>query len=131
MNIALRIILFPFGIFYLIGVNVRNKLFDLGIFKSKEFDIPIIGVGNLATGGTGKTPHTEYIAKLLTDDFAPIAILSRGYKRKTKGFIVVNTEHSFNEVGDEAFQYRAKFDQNVIVAVDENRRRGISNLINK
>lgn len=131
MKLPFRILLFPFGIFYLIVVIVRNKFFDLGILKSKEFDIPIIGVGNLATGGTGKTPHTEYIAKLINNEFAPIAILSRGYKRKTKGFVIVNEKHNHFDVGDEAVQYRAKFDKNVIVAVDEKRKNGIQKLLSQ
>lgn len=129
MPILLRVLLVPFSFFYIFIVIIRNKLFDLNIFKSKKYDIPIIGVGNLSVGGTGKTPHTEYIINQLSKENALVAVLSRGYKRKTKGFIVVSHEHINIDVGDEAIQYRKKFNENIIVAVDSNRARGIENLI--
>jgi tetraacyldisaccharide 4'-kinase len=109
---------------------MRNKFFSAGILRSTSFDIPVICVGNLSAGGTGKTPHTEYIAELLFKSGYKVAILSRGYKRKTKGFLLVEDSHSFLEAGDEPCQYKRHFpDNNIIVAVDEKRRRGIQNIL--
>ena len=87
---------------------VRNKLFDIGILPSKSFDIPVISLGNLTYGGTGKTPHVEYLVRLLRDKYK-VAILSRGYGRKTKGFIVLTGESKVHEIGDEPLQFKKKF----------------------
>jgi tetraacyldisaccharide 4'-kinase len=106
---------------------IRNKFFDFGILPSKKFDIPVISVGNLSTGGTGKTPHVEYLIRLLNTEFK-VAVLSRGYKRKTSGFILAGENSSAAQIGDEPFQIFNKFN-NLIVAVDEKRKRGILNLI--
>ncbi len=108
---------------------VRNLLFDLGILHTEEFDIPVISVGNLSTGGTGKTPHIEYLARLLSD-CVHTAILSRGYARKSKGFILVSRKSNVKYIGDEPLQFVKKF-HNIKVAVDEKRVRGIQKLIDK
>ena len=126
MNL-IRLILFPFSLIYGLITWIRNKLFDWGILPSKSFDIPVISVGNLSTGGTGKTPHIEYLIRLLGKEFK-VAVLSRGYKRRTKGFIIAGENCSPDQIGDEPYQLFTKF-KNVIVAVDEKRERGISNLL--
>lgn len=117
----------PFSFLYGLGVKIRNKLFDWGILPSEQFPIPIICIGNLAVGGTGKTPHTEYVIRLLKKRYR-IAVLSRGYKRKTTGYILATQQHTSREIGDEPFQIRQKFPE-IIVAVDADRRRGIRNLL--
>ena len=106
---------------------MRNRLFDWGILHSEQYSIPVICIGNLSVGGTGKTPHTEYIIRLLKDKYR-IAVLSRGYKRKTSGFILADSESSSLEIGDEPFQIKHKFPE-IVVAVDSNRRRGIEKLM--
>ena len=117
--------LLPFNAIYALVVSVRNKFFDWGIFKSTSFDLPIICVGNLAVGGSGKTPTTEYLVRLLSD--YKVAILSRGYGRKTKGFILANDTATAETIGDEPLQYFRKF-KNVTVAVCEDRVTGINQL---
>ncbi len=116
-----RFLLFPFAILYDLITSIRNSFFNIGIFKETSFNTPIIVVGNLSVGGTGKTPQIEYLIRLLKD-FYKVSVLSRGYKRKTKGFILVNGNHTANDVGDEPLQYFKKF-TNITVAVDENRSR--------
>jgi tetraacyldisaccharide 4'-kinase len=125
----IKLILFPFACIYGLVTDLRNKLFDWGIIPSKNYDIPIIAVGNLSAGGTGKTPHTEYIVKVLSSKFR-VAILSRGYKRKTKGFILAKPGDSHEVIGDEPRQYINKF-PDVVVAVDEKRNRGIRNILSQ
>ncbi len=112
---------------YGLAIFLRNELFDFGILRSQEFDIPIIGVGNITVGGTGKTPCVEYLIRLLKDD-CKVAVLSRGYKRKTKGYVLANDNTPANDIGDEAFQIKQKFPE-VIVAVDEKRADGIKHLL--
>ena len=126
LNPALRNLLAPLSVLYGTGVYIRNTCFNWGILKSREFPFPVISVGNITVGGTGKTPHVEYIASLLRDRFA-VAVLSRGYKRKTRGFAVVSTESEVNAVGDEPLQIKRKF-PDIEVAVDGNRVRGIEKL---
>ncbi len=106
---------------------IRHKLYDWRLIKSKAFNIPNICVGNLNLGGTGKTPHIEYLIRLLSEQYQ-VAVLSRGYGRKTKGFILANEHHSHNDIGDEPLLYFKKFN-NIKVAVDENRCDGIENLL--
>ena len=113
--------------FYGIGASLRNELFNLKLFSSREFDLPIISVGNITAGGTGKTPHTEYIAGLLKSNFK-VATLSRGYKRKSRGFYIVETTSKVTQVGDEPLQMKLKFNE-LTVAVDANRVRGIEKLL--
>ncbi len=132
MNLFLRFLLAPFAIFYYLIILMRNKMFDIGLLKSENYTIPIISVGNISTGGTGKTPHTEYIINLLLSEFgdSQFAVLSRGYKRKTRGFLIVDNSHTHNDAGDEPCQYKKHFsNHNVIVAVDAKRRRGIRKLM--
>jgi len=121
----IRFLLFPFSIIYSIVTTVRNYFFDIGLFRSTFFKKPIIVVGNLSVGGTGKTPQIEYLIKLL--DQHSLAVLSRGYGRKTKGFILLDDSKNALEVGDEPLQFFKKF-KNITVAVDENRVHGIQQL---
>ena len=116
----------PLTLLYRIVTGIRNKLFEWKILPSEEFDIPIISVGNLTVGGTGKTPHTEYLIKLLKDKHK-VALLSRGYKRKTKGFQLATTDSTAKEIGDEPYQIKKKF-PDIHVAVDADRRHGIHQL---
>src|SRR5690606_40793925 len=116
---ALRKILFPFSVLYGAITALRNFLYDKEIKKSTSFNIPIIAVGNLSVGGTGKTPMVEYLIRLLSGKYK-LATLSRGYKRKSKGFLLANATTKMEEIGDEPFQYHSKF-KKIKVAVDENR----------
>ena len=116
----------PLSWLYGIGVRVRNQLFELGILKSRSFSIPVIGVGNITVGGTGKTPFVEYLVRLLMDK-AKVAVLSRGYKRETKGFLLADESCTVADVGDEPLQMSRKFPQ-IHVAVDEDRCHGIDTL---
>ncbi len=124
----LRVLLLPLSVVYGLILTIRHLMYDLGIRRSKRFDTPVICVGNLSFGGTGKTPHVEYLTKLLIPE-TKVAILSRGYKRKTKGFVIASAESDFTQIGDEPMQYMRKFPQSY-VAVDANRRRGITSLEN-
>lgn len=126
MNI-LRKILFPFAVLYGFITSFRNFLFDKGILKSHSFDLPIIAVGNLSVGGTGKTPQIEYLIRLLSPT-NKVATLSRGYKRKSEGFILADATSNAEILGDEPFQFYQKF-PNILVAVDANRKNGIEQLI--
>jgi tetraacyldisaccharide 4'-kinase len=123
----LRIFLFPFSILYGWITSIRNYLFDKGILKSYSFDIPIIAVGNLSVGGTGKTPQIEYLIRLLSPNYT-IATLSRGYKRKSEGFVLADSTSNAEILGDEPFQIYQKF-PNIKVAVDADRKNGIENLL--
>lgn len=125
--ILIRKLLFPFAILYGLITSIRNFLYDKGIFKSYSFDVPIIAVGNLSVGGTGKTPQIEYLIRLLSPIYK-VAVLSRGYKRKSEGFILADEKATAEMLGDEPFQMFQKFHQ-VQFAVDANRRNGISNLL--
>lgn len=123
----LRKILIPFVPVYYIVTWLRNIFYDYGILKSKTYNIPIICVGNLSVGGTGKTPMIEYLIRLLQTDFK-VAVLSRGYKRKTKGFVLASDTSTVDDIGDEPYQFFTKFN-NVSIAVDANRQNGIESLI--
>ncbi|WP_242085420.1 tetraacyldisaccharide 4'-kinase [Aestuariivivens sediminis] len=124
----LRAIAIPIMPFYYLVTGFRNCLYDWGLKKSTFFNFPVICVGNLSVGGTGKTPMIEYLIRLLKDDYK-IATLSRGYKRKTKGFLLANDHVSAEELGDEPFQFYNKFKGNIHVAVDGNRIHGINQLM--
>lgn len=121
-----RLLLFPFSILYGLVVILRNLAYDFGIFKSQKFKLPVISVGNLSVGGSGKSPMTEYLVRLLKDKYK-IATLSRGYGRKTSGFLYVDTNSLSSESGDEPLQFKRKF-RDITVAVCENRTEGILRL---
>ena len=121
--------LYPLAIIYRLVTGIRNNLFDWGVLKSHCFEIPTICVGNISVGGTGKTPHTEYIVRLLMNMFR-VATLSRGYMRKTKGFVLANEESSHSDIGDEPYQLMKKF-SGLTVAVDGDRCQGISRIMDK
>ena len=123
----LRRLLYPFGLLYGGITSFRNFLFDKNLLKSTEFDIPVIAIGNLNVGGTGKTPQVEYLARLLSP-YYKVAILSRGYKRSSKGFFLADGNSTAAMLGDEPFQYHRKFPE-VAVAVDANRTEGIQNIL--
>lgn len=123
---AIRFLLFPFAILYDLITSLRNIFYNKGIFKSTEFDLPVIAVGNLNVGGTGKSPQIEYLIRLLQDQYK-IAVLSRGYKRKTEGFVQINSDHTAEDVGDEPLQFFKKFSK-ISVVVDANRVNGIQRL---
>jgi tetraacyldisaccharide 4'-kinase len=122
-------LLLPFSVLYGWITFFRNKLFDWGLLASESFALPVICIGNLSVGGTGKTPHVEYLVRLYGEKYK-IAILSRGYGRKTAGFRIAGPEDTVESMGDEPIQYYAKF-HDVIVAVDEERKRGIALLLEK
>lgn len=119
----LRLLLLPFSLIYGLIILIRNKLYDWKVFKSTAFDLPVICVGNLVVGGSGKTPTTEYLVRLLSN--YKVAILSRGYGRKTKGFVWADEKATAATIGDEPMQYYKKFPK-VTVAVCEDRVKGIN-----
>lgn len=118
------LLLYPISKLYGIGMVVRNKMFDYGVLKQQEFDIPIVVVGNLAMGGTGKTPHVEYIVESLLGKYN-IGVLSRGYRRATKGFVLASPQSRPEDIGDESYQIYRKFGPDITVAVCEKRSKGI------
>lgn len=122
----LRILLSPFGIIYWLVTYCRNLFYDWGFFKSYEIPIKSIAVGNLSVGGTGKTPHIEYLIRLLANK--KVATLSRGYKRKTEGFALADENSTAETLGDEPFQFYTKFKNKISVAVDANRKNGVEQL---
>jgi len=119
----IKLLLFPVALLFGFAVFVRNKLFDWRVLKSRVYNFPLISVGNLSVGGTGKTPHVEYLVNILQDKYK-VSILSRGYKRKTKGFILADPSSLEEEIGDEPLQFVKKY-HSVQVAVDARRARGI------
>ena len=119
--------LLPFSWLYGLGVGFRNMLFEMGILKSRSYDVPVISVGNITVGGTGKTPHVEYLIRLLKDKMN-VAVLSRGYKRKSHGFVLANEKTPMRDIGDEPYQMKQKFPE-VTLAVDRKRTHGIERLI--
>ena len=126
-EIISRILLFPFSLAYRAVIGIRNLLFDWELLPAKEFNLPVISVGNITVGGTGKTPHIEYLVELLKNDFS-IACLSRGYKRKTRHFILADTQSTAAMIGDEPRQLKQKFPE-ITIAVDRNRVNGIEKLL--
>ena len=119
--------LLPLSWCYGVGVKLRNLLFETGVLKSRSFQVPVIAVGNITVGGTGKTPHVEYLVSVLKDSFK-VAVLSRGYKRNSKGFIIANADTPMRMIGDEPYQMKQKF-KNVTIAVDKKRCHGIDCLV--
>ena len=123
----IRKILLPFSLLYWLVTAVRNFLYDIGFLKSQQFSVPVIAIGNLSTGGTGKSPQTEYLIRLLKDNYR-LATLSRGYKRKSEGYVLADVNANADILGDEPYQFYSKF-PDVNVAVDANRVNGIDNLL--
>jgi tetraacyldisaccharide 4'-kinase len=123
----IKLLLYPFSIVYGVITSLRNFLYDSKILKTTNFQLPIISVGNITVGGTGKTPHAEYIISLLKKEFS-IAFLSRGYKRKTHGFVLATLKSTLTEIGDEPVQIKQKFPE-IAVAVCEKRKKGIQKLM--
>jgi len=124
-----KVLLFPFSILYGMVVIVRNWLFNVDILPSEKFNVPIICVGNITVGGTGKTPFTEYLIRLLQPK-NKVGVLSRGYKRTSRGYILASKTSSPLEIGDEPYQIKNKFPE-AMVAVEINRREGIRNMLNE
>jgi len=119
--------LLPLSWFYGIGSDVRNMFFNIGILSSKTYDIPVINVGNITAGGTGKTPHIEYLIRFLSKNYK-VAVLSRGYKRRSHGYVLAQADTPMEKIGDEPWQIKEKFPE-VYVAVDSSRRNGIEKLM--
>ncbi len=126
-SVEIRRSMSPLAWLYGLGVNFRNTLFDKKILKQQSFEIPVICVGNLTVGGTGKTPHIEYLIRLLSPQFK-VAVLSRGYKRKTNSFMIVGTNSKVRNVGDEPLQIKQKFPETLVV-VDKDRVSGIRKIL--
>ena len=116
----------PLSWLYGIGVGFRNHMFDLGILKSRSFRLPVISIGNITVGGSGKTPHVEYLIRLL-ENKVRVAVLSRGYKRKSRGYVLADKDTPMPMIGDEPYQMKKKY-PNVYVAVDKNRCKAIDRL---
>jgi len=124
----LKLLFFPLSLIYGAIGTIRNTLYAFGFLKSSKFDLPIISIGNLSMGGTGKTPHTEYLINLLKNN-TNVATLSRGYLRKTTGFYLADENSSFVDIGDEPFQLYQKHKSTINVAVDAKRVRGVVSLL--
>lgn len=118
--------LLPFSWLYGLGVGLRNILFEMGILHSRSFNLPVISVGNITVGGSGKTPHVEYLIQMLKP-YCKVAVLSRGYKRKTSGYILAKDDTTMPEIGDEPFQMKRKY-PDVTIAVDAKRCHGIDRI---
>ena len=127
MNLLKKIIYWKLSLQFFLITNFRNKLYDLGLIKSHTFTVPVISVGNLSVGGTGKTPMIEFLIKNFSLNYN-VGVLSRGYKRNSKGFILASEIDNAKSIGDEPFQFFTKF-KNIKVAVDKKRKRGIKRLI--
>jgi tetraacyldisaccharide 4'-kinase len=127
MGTRRSLLLYPFSILYRLVTDIRNLLYNTGILPSVKFDVPVICIGNITVGGTGKTPHAEYLIDLLRKDFK-VALLSRGYKRRSKGFRIVSRSSSVSEIGDEPLQIFLKFPE-IHVAVDRDRANGIKTIM--
>ena len=124
--IKIREWLMPLSWLYGFGVGIRNQMFEMGILKSRSFKVPVISVGNITVGGSGKTPHVEYLVKLLKDK-VKVAVLSRGYKRRSRGYVLSDKDTPMAMIGDEPYQMKRKF-ADVYVAVDKDRCEGIDRL---
>lgn len=127
-NLISTLLLYPASKIFGLGVAVRNLMFKWHILKQREFNVPVVVVGNLAVGGTGKTPHVEYIIDLLKYKYK-IGMISRGYKRKTKGFVLATDRSTPLDIGDEPYQIYQKFGRDISVAVCEDRCTGIEELL--
>ncbi len=127
-NLFFKILLFPFSLLYDMITRLRNFLYNSGNRRSIKFDLPVINVGNLSVGGTGKTPHVEYLINLLKDKVS-ISTLSRGYGRKTKGIIIADENATAKNIGDEPMQFYNKFHKQITVAVGEERALAIPTIL--
>jgi len=127
LNTGLKILLLPIAFIYGLITAIRNRFYDWNFIKHTRFDVHTIGVGNLAVGGAGKTPLVEYMIRLFLSEGINAATLSRGYKRKTKGFVLASEKSSAEEIGDEPLMYKYKY--NIRVAVDGNRVNGVKKLL--
>lgn len=123
----LRLLLLPFSLVYLLVTAMRNFLYNCNIFRSYSYNVPVIAVGNLSTGGTGKSPQTEYLIRLLSGSYK-VATLSRGYKRKSVGYVLADAVSNADMLGDEPYQFYSKF-AHIYVAVDADRKHGIDQLL--
>jgi tetraacyldisaccharide 4'-kinase len=128
-DIVIRVLLLPFALLYGIGVGLRNFLYRVGVLRSVRFDLPVISIGNMTVGGTGKSPHIEYLMRWL-DQYIEVAVLSRGYGRKTEGFRAVSVMDTAEMVGDEPLQFKRKF-PDLSVVVSESRALGIPELVKR
>lgn len=124
---AFKILLAPLALLYGIGVSIFSLLYATGLLKGVRFNLPVISVGNLSVGGTGKTPHVEYLLRLLREHIQ-MAVVSRGYKRKTSGYLEVQMNMDARQTGDEPLQFKRKFPETV-VAVAESRSLAIPQII--
>ena len=120
--------LLPISWIYGLGVGIRNQMFELGLLKQHSFNTPIIAVGNITVGGSGKTPHVEYLINLLKDKLQ-LSVLSRGYKRKSHGYQLAQSGSTAREIGDEPYQMKKKY-PHIHIAVDKKRVNGIKHIIN-
>lgn len=128
-DIVIRILLLPLALLYGLGVGLRNLLYRIGLLRSVRFDLPVISVGNLSVGGAGKSPHIEYLLRWL-DQYLELAVLSRGYGRKTMGFRSVSVIDTAEDAGDEPLQFKRKFPDTAI-AVGESRALGVPELVKR
>jgi tetraacyldisaccharide 4'-kinase len=128
-DIVIRILLLPFALLYGLGVGIRNVLYRIGALRSVRFDLPVISIGNLTVGGAGKSPHIEYLVRWL-DQYIHVAVLSRGYGRKTHGYLPVTVVDTVEQVGDEPLQFKRKF-PNVPISVSESRALGVPELVKR
>lgn len=124
-----KILLAPFALLYGIGISLRDFFYRKELLKGVEFNVPVIAVGNLTVGGAGKSPHIEYLIRLL-NDYIEVATLSRGYKRKTKGFLEVQSNMTAETAGDEPLQFKRKFPE-IVVTVSESRTFGIPEIVKR
>ena len=128
-HIKINYWLMPLSWLYGLAVSIRNLMFDVGMLKSKTFPLPVICVGNITVGGTGKTPHTEYLIRMLSEKHQ-VAVLSRGYKRQSEGYVLATPTTPMTDIGDEPYQMKHKFPQ-IHMAVDKDRCHGIAELMKK
>jgi tetraacyldisaccharide 4'-kinase len=126
--VFLKIVLLPFSFIYYLLTAFRNHLYNIGYSHSFNFEVPLINVGNLRVGGTGKTPHVEYLIRLLRNQYK-VATLSRGYGRKSRGFLIANDQSDPYQIGDEPMQYYSKFGKDITVAVCEDRAYAIPQIL--
>lgn len=126
-SVLIKILLAPFSLLYGLGVSIRNELYRRGLLRAVEFSVPVISVGNLSVGGTGKTPHIEYLIRILKD-YLLVATLSRGYQRKSRGYLEIQPSHNAEDAGDEPLMFKRKY-PDILVGVAESRTFGIVEIL--